>query len=645
MKKYIFIKIFLSYVILALSFLFAEENKDFKPARLTGDNIFELPAEFDSLSLVIVKVKAELTDSGEIIRKEIISEPSPLDKTVKEMTNELNFIPAFQGETPVTSELIFELKFYSKSFTQTEQLEQASTNLSDTLSITALKDSVYKLKNDLWHQEDNAVFIAPNLILKENYNYYSDPLYTDYAIRKFGFLENVAPFAEHLQFRTNYPFHHADYSANLLSFEPYEYAFPVTFTDTDLGIGDVNMQHSLVRIRKNELFDVKNLYVSFGFLGSEGSFPKHKNTNSSTDLDLYMSYKNAGGKYQISYKNHRSDLNGLNLGEQYALHYDWASVKQDEFIAGWENKYFYLKYKQNIYDADMINSDKEEIALNLKKEKNTGLIGKKFSFAETVFDISVQHEFNGETGGVFIFRTELSKADFGINLWIINKDKNSFSFESGYSLNQNFRPFLKSEYLNNEPIEYYNNSPLQKIKLSSSLNKSGAGIDFKNDMLAAKIFMGFWTDKTDKSIHYQTGIDDLGKKFNYFFAEWQANYKFKILLFDGNWINSGTLLLENIETLPYINWKTHLKFIWNLRHHNFLTAGIIYQYGGIDYRNIYFNNIFDESYSLDSYISLQITRQFRINLEGYNLLNRDYILSRPAWLNHVNFSIEWLFLN
>ena len=423
-----------------------------------------------------------------------------------------------------------------------------------------------------------------------------------YSLNGFTILPNLVESSQLLQNLA--PFYRYRFLDKLFIFENEFYQHPVAYTNSFLGLGDRNMNHAFVSLRKGDVF-TQNLEFNFAYLGQDGDWLGTREKSKNFHTSFF--YESKLGDFIFHHTRINQSLSSYKLSADINSS---AVIDEKNSINSfmWRNKYLNLGFQLENFQAD-----------TLKQNNNHFLVSKEFRIKADTLAVIYEHindKTNDENINLFSLYNQLEINHLYAELFANYKDDDYFNFISKnkvalikeFSLLFNYTK--SKDYLTNE--NYFD----KKWEAGLAVNQ-----------IQSKILYGS-KQEYEKSYEYVK----INTNPNIFFA----NLEVKL----NNW------LFYNIDEPDYIpQWqqKAFLDFILHLKHNNRITFGLndhLYsEFINAD------NEIIDNTFFLNAYLAIGITDYFEIKVDLINIFNQDDINNIDINKRHYNFSLRWFFIN
>lgn len=475
-----------------------------------------------------------------------------------------------------------------------------------------------KQKNQM--RED---LFLPYLIHNENFHLKSsfDP---DIRFIKNGF--TIIPFeVSNTHILQNYkPFFNTEFKRDFIHFRQDDYELPVAITESFLGLGDVDMNHATVSLKKGNILGITNLNFKADYIGQDG---KWLGTNEkSRNLNLHLFYNLNWGKLHfyhtiIDQEIHTNKLaNAPEIPEDPKIK-EWTSDSAILF----ENRYLNIGGRYEKTEIDTLNRTLTEFILTKSLQNNNHFITLTWEYFREKSDDSSFNIFTfNQSSDIFLF-------DIGNSCYYQDEDNYLLSSKISAKI---FKPIsLTAEYFIHEDIVANPNQPKDKI---------GAGLILNPSFIRLEAIYG---KEKIPSLQGYEGEDNR-------FVEISNDIRFKIKSLGINltrWTLYRDINYEYSQPLPNWQAKTILELVYNLEHNNAIKLGLNHFYtseydytcDGEDYKM--------KNSNIDAYLTLKITDRFEIRVDVVNLTNTDHLFAYPSSFKlpgtHFNFNVQWIFVN
>ncbi len=458
----------------------------------------------------------------------------------------------------------------------------------------------------------------PFLFYNENFHLKA-PFEPDIHFIKNGF--SIIPFKiSNTHILQNYlPFLNTYFKRNFIHFKYGDYNFPVAITESFLGLGDIDMNHAAVSFSKGRILNLKNINLEANYIGQDGLFLRKNEKSRNLFLHLF------------------------NVHNWGTVHFYFSLIDQDissnKLLS--VSEYYPEKIKERTSDSAVILKNKlVDIGLRYEKSeiedetrKQVEILFKKYlSSANNYFSGSLEYFWEFEPQDSSFYVLTLDQESDIISFLICNSasyTNNENYFLSSVISRKIFDAFyLKAKYLKSEYL---------RDNFDRFIEKIGTGICYNNNMIYSEIIYGQQETPNNP--------DDFIELINNFDIRIN-NINFRI----ENW----TYFLKNrnntLKLYPEWQIKTLFEITYNLKYNNAIKAGLSHLYCS-EYE--YILNDTDQTFendtsNFDSFLIFKITDFFEIRLDVINLTNsKEMFNSGPDSIpgRHVNFSVNWIFIN
>ncbi len=492
-------------------------------------------------------------------------------------------------------------------------LENSEEVQADSLGKTNLE-----LQRDVekYLQEKKQTPFFPFLLKKENFHLKSLSLLSAHFVKN-GF--SIFPFQiETTHFLQNFfPFYDIRNRGNLIFFRKDHYRLPVSVTQANLGLGDVNMNHAFVEFEKGNVLGLEGLHLEFGYLGQQGNWLGVNEKSANSDHHIFYDWKEFCFHYFGAQIDQKTAINNL----MNTNHFPDEEIPEKFFDHNLllENPYLDLGFRYEETEIDTI-----------KQITRSFLMKKEFIWNNLDLQLGFEHfHYPKQKNDFQIYRINqtFKRSIFGIESDVLYKDNsyNNYYFRSDIEIGKDFTFFSKYQKFKNE---------------WSDQNFLGYGISFQDSLRNIELQLGNCIDEFQK--YFGKITNNSFFLFDHFYLRLQ-----NILIYDDDEITYTAR--ENVTSSP--SWQLQNKFeiIFPLNYDNQIILGFDQFYISVfDYRLD--KQLFRSSSSyLDGYLAIQITKRFRIQLDAQNLTAEEYLFNYPVSYQfpetHFNFFIEWQFVN
>ncbi len=457
-------------------------------------------------------------------------------------------------------------------------------------------DSLVSIRKEIEKYESFPCFIY-------NENFHLKSLYEpDIWLRKNGFL--IIPFlTSRTHLMQNYaPFFQTEFSQNQVSYYQANYDLPVAMTEAILGLGDLDMNHALVRFQKGNVFNIRNLNAKFDYFGQDGYWYSVFETSSNFNMHLF--YDHRFGRFHYYHTTIDQEIPSDKLSENPALTSKIKEKSSDnDFL--WENKILNAGIQSENYEVD-----------NLEKKQTHLLLNKNLDFPhhkiQSAFEYFIQSEPDDRNYSIFNLKGNSKIFTINFDNSVIYQNNDNFLISSKID-RKIYRSFgLVGKY--------------SKVKSDIFSEKKGIGLGFFPNHQKAQIIVGEIRNSILNSI----------------FLETNNNLIFKHNRFEFEFLNWAQYLTES-KTYPIWQTKTFLNLIYKLEYSNAIKLGFSYLYNS-EFQNVA-DTLVKDSSNLDVYFAIKITEKFEIKIDAINILNSDEMFGNNIPERHYNFGVNWIFVN
>lgn len=532
-----------------------------------------------------------------------------------------------------------------------DNISEPQLNLPDTIEVVEI-DSLLAEKQiesipieDLQKQLMTVIETRKNLRLElnpfmvyltENFHYYtfSDPYFN---FRKNGFSllpHNLKNFHVLQNFQALML---TRFNNGKLEFFQENYELKIPLTESFLALGDNNMNHAGVWFAKGDVFAAQGINLEASYLGQEGDWLGINET--SRNFNLHVFKKFFGGQIHLNttlldQKISTAKLLINNDPEDKAL-----AEKFSDGSLRFYNKFLNLGLRFEKWELD-----------NESRETTSALLNKKLTYLSHSLELTYE-----------ILR-QSQKADFDqINLYSLDHISafSGFSFYNSARFESKTDIFLHSELLIglSEPLALkmvYEQIKFNTLAETGTLHKQGIGFKSADNRINSVFFAG----NLDQESIIISETDNNNFIINYDFLELvnfinleMGRYNFLVK----NYIHHNLQYSNSQDNSVIPKWQARstLEFSIDLKNDNAVIFGTdhIFYSSLNDHLN---NKKINSSSYFNGYLSLQISNLFQIKIDFINLTNEKFFpylndLSNISDLydysRHINFSVNWIFVN
>jgi len=430
------------------------------------------------------------------------------------------------------------------------------------------------------------------------------------------------------------------------------YPYEVTLSDIEAGIGDYEHLYTRVALKKNNLFDYKDLYLSLDFLTQRGYWLEEDASRNA--LKLYLSVPLGKTKLNFSWIDLNSKLSMLNLSPEFWLPQNY--VVKDHYNAlyaafDWAGPNLAILYEQNDMKSDKFIKDLHNDALHLQAWKNLQM--KKIDLAlkyEHIFS-----DYNYETGEqAYKDRAEMQLC-WNLNplKWDMKAELTDFqqvllATNLSYSLNKfGFGTFAQGSFNELEsslwiPSIYNESDSLRNVQIRE-INNVGVYTGYSlNPNIFIRLSLG---RKTIENIYPELETEfkeekklpyiRLGGKLNKIWNKWEIQWQPSL-----TWQSNVEGLFEE----PEFEGSSYLNLFYHLPYNNAIFSGFSL-IGHSGYWNSDTSTFYiDSSSIIDLWAGVQISNRFEFQVSYKNLMDTSIYGVYPVPPS-IYASVRWFFLN
>ncbi|HOD59683.1 MAG TPA: hypothetical protein PKH17_02940 [Candidatus Syntrophosphaera sp.] len=430
------------------------------------------------------------------------------------------------------------------------------------------------------------------------------------------------------------------------------YPYEVTLSDIEAGIGDYEHLYTRVALKKNNLFDYKDLYLSLDFLTQRGYWLEEDASRNA--LKLYLSVPLGKTKLNFSWIDLNSKLSMLNLSPEFWLPQNY--VVKDHYNAlyaafDWAGPNLAILYEQNDMKSDKFIKDLHNDALHLQAWKNLQM--KKIDLAlkyEHIFS-----DYNYETGEqAYKDRAEMQLC-WNLNplKWDMKAELTDFqqvllATNLSYSLNKfGFGTFAQGSFNELEsslwiPSIYNESDSLRNVQIRE-INNVGVYTGYSlNPNIFISLSLG---RKTIENIYPELETEfkeekklpyiRLGGKLNKIWNKWEIQWQPSL-----TWQSNVEGLFEE----PEFEGSSYLNLFYHLPYNNAIFSGFSL-IGHSGYWNSDTSTFYiDSSSIIDLWAGVQISNRFEFQVSYKNLMDTSIYGVYPVPPS-IYASVRWFFLN
>lgn len=486
---------------------------------------------------------------------------------------------------------------------------------------------------------------------RSGYFFYSRPRYDDYPAL-YGFkLQNSLYSSSFFQNLTLGFFDFEEEIMELNGTEKY-YPYQATLSDIEVGIGDYEHLFTRVALKKNNLFEYKDLYLSLDFLTQTGYWLEEDASRNALKLNLSVPI----GKTNLNFSwlDQNSKLSMLSLRPEFWLPQNF--IVKDHYnvlYAGfnWIGPNLAILYEQNDIKSDKFIKNLHNEALHLQAWKDLQI--QKVELA-----LKYEHiisDYNYETGepdykdrAEMQFRWNRNPIKWDWKTELTDFQQVQVATDFSYSFNKfrfgafacgNFNPLESSFWI---PSIYSETDSLRNVQIRE-INNAGVytSYSFKapsyltlslGRRIVEDIYPEMETElKEKKELFYIKFVAELDKIWDKWEIKWQP-----ALIWQNNY--AGLFEEPEFEGCSYLNLFYHLPY------NNALFAGFSLS-GHSGYWNSDPSTFFVDSSSIvDLWAGVQISNRFEFQVTYKNLMDTSIYGVYPVPPS-IYASVRWFFLN
>ncbi|MCK4311638.1 MAG: hypothetical protein KAW88_02765 [Candidatus Cloacimonetes bacterium] len=503
-----------------------------------------------------------------------------------------------------------------------DSLEIFEEEIPDT-TISALK--ILKKDVEAHINQKNLMreyLFLPYLIYNENFHLKS-PFDPDIRFIKNGF--TIIPFeVSNTHILQNYkPFFNTEFKRDFIHFRQDDYELPVAITESFLGLGDVDMNHATVSLKKGNILGITNLNFEADYIGQDGKWLGVNEKSRNLNLHLFYNFNWVKLHFYhttIDQEIHTNKLvNAPEIPENPKIK-EWTSDSAILF----ENRYLNIGGRYEKTEIDTLNRTLTEFMLTKSLQNNNHFISLIWEYLRERSDDS---SFNiltlNQSSDILLF-------NIGNSGYYQDEDNYLLSSKIGGKI---FKPISSTaKYFIHEDSVGNPNHPKEKM---------GVGLILNPSFLRLEAIYGTETPQKHK------------RKDNRF-VEISNDIRFKIKSFGINlisWTLYRDINYEYSQPLPTWQAKTILELVYNLKYNNAIKLGLSHFYTSeYEYTCDGADCIFKmKNSNIDAYLAFQITDRFKIWVDAVNLTNTDHLFAYPVSHKlpgtHFNFNVQWIFVN
>ncbi|MCD4818969.1 MAG: hypothetical protein K8S23_09785 [Candidatus Cloacimonetes bacterium] len=482
-------------------------------------------------------------------------------------------------------------------------LYQDSLVIQDSLTIidsTEIKIDLKKevLEKNIKNSNSFRNFNDIDLFLySENYHLFS-PLNYNIWLEKNDFTLTNKKDDNLFYLRSYLPFNFYSYNQQFMKLYRDIYDSPIAFTNTFLGIGDEEMNVAYVSFNKGNVFNLRDLSLSFEFFTQSGFW--FSTDEKTQNFQIRLNYEKWWGKLLFSTSSIEQNITDITntIIENTAKDFN---EKGSDIAIIFQNKFADIGYRKEKIKIAENETDLQQIFITQNFEFFSNIFTPKYEY------ISTQE--NDEH--LFSLSQQLQTAKTEFSNYLKFKNYDEFYVSTDYF-------FLSSQKLGFEA--FFNQIDDNEIVYK----ESGIGLKIDKNILNSKLSFGK-INSAEKKYYL-----DLSLKL-------EQNYR--------NWLislDSWTLFVHNSDdVLPKWSTKNFIEIGYDMQHNNLIKIGLSHYI--TDFYE-YYSNVDEHINIINSHLSIGITEYFEIRLNVNNLLNNNNELS-PVKFRHFVVNLKWIFVN
>ncbi len=482
------------------------------------------------------------------------------------------------------------------------------------ISLIELKQSLDQYLEDTQNNKEKLHF--PFILFNENFHL-KTPFDPGLRFIKNGF--TVIPFkVSNLHILQNYnPFFNTEYKRGFTRFSEGNYDLPVAVTESFLCLGEGDMNHAFVSLRKGKILGLKNVNMKIDYLGQEGQWLSVNEKSRNFNLHLFSSHD--WGKINLYHTTIDQKISTNKLVNAPELP---ESKRIEDKISDtailFENKYINFGARFEKTKTDTLNRDLSELLLSKTFENNNHYIHSSYEYFmnnsnDTNFHLlTLDHH------------SQIAFFNLGNSGYYQDEENHVFTSELEYKVLKGINVIVKYNVLKSENIFFFQPE-----------ERTGTGLTLDLPFMQTEVI---------------AGKENLNEE-NTYFAETTSyadiHYK-RLQLKMKNW----TLYRDiELEYLPTLQSQTSLELILNLEYNNAIKLGLEHVYTSeYSYTCDNADCIFRDKFSnFDAWLAFQVTRRFQIQVDAVNLLDNAHLFAYPISEQlsgpRLNINLHWIFIN
>ena len=600
----------------------------FAPQAIEQHDYYISQSKYDYYSGWVVTLKIEIFPDSTLgeITTVIGSGVDALDSLVVESLEDWKFEPATINGEPVAGTLLINIPLTSEAPSASE-----SARIDTTLATPYLMKQVEDKLSDLRYRYNRRFLDTRYVFAQENFHLYA-PYQTTFHFTRNRFIQSELPVSgtQILQLmKTLYPIAN---DAPVYHLETPQYICPVSLTETQLGTGDKLMNHAYVNYMKGRLFGVREIDANFQFLAYEGEM--FEENEQCGDYVTHLVWHSKLGDLYLDNDILNHDITSIKMKKVYQPKTEeYAKERLWDHSVYWDNRWLDIGYKYQRKAYRIKNHADEAI-----DETNRYYIlhaGDSLFYQQ--IDLTAQSrdfehdswlaEHRLDIGGLHSHAAFMREFGYDQHKSLKIAWGDSIAVQAGYRIEGERQQYLQRRYEFRESgwfagMRFLYEAGWILLDLDWRLVRS----DYKT---VSRPDATIDIDTTEENV---LGTDCL-TRVQTILGRFLLN------------INSKVDYRQTDKVIELPRWKisSEAELVLDVGHDNAMKLGVRQtQVAGY---NDWREREVDSTRILDGWFGIQITKQFQINLEGYNLTSADNLFDKPAHGAHYNFTLHWQFVN
>ncbi len=646
----------LTLIIVLYSYtVFSQEVPSFVPSHPVNnlyivvedeDFTFPIPPMFKA----IITVEADSTVSYvNILNKEYSDKE---DWKTEIMT--WKFYPAMQDSVQVQSNELFEIQLLSKK-EEIKEKSKVGFKLNET------KARIVEFANkDIRNYYDNLSLLNPGVYVSNLH--FASPLINEMIITEDSFTTLSDITTPLFRFKTGFSGTRlkrvGDYYEQNQPYYPYQPALTTIYA----GMGENDHNIAVIGFMKNNILDIKDLYVradmhfEYGFWGNA--------IETTGNNKFTVGYKSKIGDVTLKYKRLNQEIPSINIMPVYKLGtYDVTSQRGYVMSSVFKSKYFLLGYQETNKKFKILEEDGSKFK-DVSKQYLTGIkyehdalassLNYEYVDRKTNYDVVELYQDSPDSKHILSFKSIVNTKYLKYERILLYKmEPKQLNYQNELHLPIAKWLQLRGEYTYRERDRHETSVGVDSLNYKESFEdyteaynkqKWGGGLAFNFPMLSIEALSGM--KKTYNFQQDQIGEEVEIKEFDRedLYISLKASLRWKLNDVDFT-LSNNTNYQKKINELfyyPEIQSRTSMQARKQLEHDNALKTGVnsVYISGYLSERGVT-----SEYLIVDWYFGFEISKLFE--LRGYikNVLNELDILRRDLIPRTYMATMQWNFIN